>query len=67
MSERGICVVVAVEEVMVVLIVVVRPGAGENEFGEERLTLMPVTALTDGSIVITVTCQISSSKMAKAE
>jgi hypothetical protein len=31
------------------------------------LTLMPVTALTDGSIVITVTCQISSSKMAKAE
>jgi hypothetical protein len=66
-SEKGISVVVAVEEVMVVLIVVIRPGAGENEFGEERLTLMPVAALTDGSIVITVTGQISSSKMAKAE
>jgi len=38
-----------------VLVVVVSPGTGENEFGEEGLTLMPVATLTNGCIAITVT------------
>jgi len=39
---------------LVVLVVVVSPGTGENEFGEEQLTLMSAAALTDGSITVTV-------------
>ena len=65
MLERGISVVVATDRVMVVLVAIVSPGTRENEVGEEELTLMPTTTLTDRSIAITVTEK--SSKMTKTE
>ena len=46
MLERGIITVVAADGAMAVLVVVVSPGTGEEEFGEEGLTLMPVAVLT---------------------
>jgi hypothetical protein len=63
--ERGIIIVVAADGVMVVLVAIVSPGTRENEVGEEELTLMPTTTLTDRSIAITVTEK--SSKMTKTE
>ena len=65
MLERGISVVVAADRVMVVLVAIVSPGTRENEVGEEGLTLMPTTTLTDRSIAIIVTEK--SSKMTKTE
>jgi len=44
--ERGIRTVVAAEGAMAVLVAVVSPGTGEEEFGEEGLTLMPAAVLT---------------------
>jgi hypothetical protein len=44
--ERGIGTVVAAEGAMAVLVVVVSPGTGQEEFGEEGLTLMPAVVLT---------------------
>ena len=55
MLERGISFAIAAEGVMAVLVAIVSPGTEENEFGEERLILMPAASLTDGSIAITVT------------
>jgi hypothetical protein len=52
--EERISATVAADGAMVVLVVVVSPGTGENEFGEEELTLMSAAALTDGSITVTV-------------
>jgi hypothetical protein len=43
--ERGIRTAVAADGAMAVLVVVVSPGTGEEEFGEKGLTLMP-TVLT---------------------
>jgi len=53
--ERGMSVVVAADGAMAVLVAIVSPGTRENEVGEEGLTLMPTTTLTDRSIAITVT------------
>lgn len=53
--ERGISAAVATKGAMAVLVAVVSLGTGENEFGEEGLPLMPVAALTNGCIAITVT------------
>jgi len=58
-------VVVAADGAMAVLVAIVSPGTRENEVGEEGLTLMPTTTLTDRSIAITVTEK--SSKMTKRE
>jgi hypothetical protein len=44
--ERGIRTAVAAEGAMAVLVAVVSPGTGEEEFEEEGLTLMPATILT---------------------
>jgi hypothetical protein len=63
--ERGMSVVVAADGAMAVLVAIVSPGTRENEVGEEGLTLMPTTTLTDRSIAITVTEK--SSKMTKTE
>ena len=46
MLERGIRTAVAVEGAMAVLVAVVSPGNGKEEFGEERLTLMLAAVLT---------------------
>ena len=51
--ERGIRTVVAAEGAMAVLVAVVSPGTGEEEFGEEGLTLMPAAVLTVWSMMIT--------------
>ena len=58
-------VVVAADGAMAVLVAIVSPGTRENEVGEEGLTLMPTTTLTDRSIAIIVTEK--SSKMTKRE
>jgi len=58
-------VVVAADGAMAVLVAIVSPGTRENEVGEEGLTLMPTTTLTDRSIAIIVTEK--SSKMTKTE
>jgi hypothetical protein len=63
--ERGMSVVVAADRAMAVLVAIVSPGTRENEVGEEGLTLMPTTTLTDRSIAITVTEK--SSKMTKTK
>lgn len=55
MLEKRISASVAAHGAMVVLVVVVSPTTGENEFGEEGLTLISAAALTDGSITVTVT------------
>jgi hypothetical protein len=45
--ERGIRAAVTADGAMAVLVAVVSPGTGENEFGEEGLTLMLVATLTN--------------------
>jgi hypothetical protein len=44
--ERGISIAIVADGAMAVLVVVVSPGTREEEFGEDKLTLMPVAALT---------------------
>jgi hypothetical protein len=63
--EKRISAIVTADGAMVVLVVVVSPGTGENEFGEEGLTLMLAATLTDGSITVAVTKK--SGKMTETE
>ena len=52
--ERGISIAIVADGAMAVLVVVVSPGTREEEFGEDKLTLMPVAALTLWSIAMTM-------------
>jgi len=65
--ERGISIAIVADGAMAVLVVVVSPGTREEEFGEDKLTLMPVAALTLWSITMTMAENRGNNQLKKKE